>query len=84
MFEESESPKLPFDQCLPPERRPFSPAGEKVAERPDEGALLECSVLKRPPHPDPLPQFFARTLPYDTTQHPQKNRGRGGNMALSS
>jgi hypothetical protein len=58
MFEESESPKLAFDQYLPRERRP--------------------------PHPDPLPQFFARTLPCDTTLHPQKNRGRGGNMPLSS
>jgi hypothetical protein len=38
---------------------------------------------RRPPHPDPLPQFFARRLRYDTTLHPQKNRGRGGNMALS-
>jgi hypothetical protein len=56
MFEELESPKLPFDQCLLRERSPFSP----------------------------LPQFFARTLPYETTQHPQKNRGRGGNMVLSS
>ena len=25
MFEESESPKLPFDQCVPREQRPFSP-----------------------------------------------------------
>lgn len=25
MFEESESPNLPFDQCLPRERRPLTP-----------------------------------------------------------
>jgi hypothetical protein len=49
---------LPFDQFLPPERSPFSPAGEKVADRPDEGAFVERSVLKRPPHPGPLPQFL--------------------------
>ncbi len=27
MCEESDSPKLPFDQCLPRERRPFFPSG---------------------------------------------------------
>ena len=34
MFEESDSPKLPFDQCLPRERSPFSPQwrGLSVAE----------------------------------------------------
>ena len=47
MFEESDSPKLPFDQCLPRERSPFSPLGEKVADRPDErlcGSVLEQST----------------------------------------
>ncbi len=39
MFKESESPKLPFNQFLPPERSPFSPSGEKVAVRPDEGGF---------------------------------------------
>ena len=58
MFNESESPKLPLDQFLPPERSLFSPAGEKVADRPDEGAFVKRSVLKRPPHPGPLPQFL--------------------------
>ena len=58
MFNESESPKLPFDQFLPPERSLFSPAGEKVADRPDEGAFVKRSVLKRPLHPGPLPQFL--------------------------
>ena len=34
MFEESDSPKLAFDQCLPRERSPFSPQwrGLSVAE----------------------------------------------------
>jgi len=82
MFKESESPKLPFNQFLPPERSPFSPSGEKVAVRLDEGAFLEGSVLKRPPHPGPLPQFFARTLPWDTTLRQQKNRGRGGQHGM--
>jgi hypothetical protein len=77
MFEESHSLKWPFDQCLPRERSPFSPSGEKVADRPDEGAFLEGSVLKRPPRPGPLPQFFARTLPCDATQYPQTNGGEG-------
>jgi hypothetical protein len=36
MSKESDSPKLPFDQFLPSERSPFSPLGEKVADRPDE------------------------------------------------
>ena len=29
MFEELESPKLPFDQCLARERSPFSPSGRR-------------------------------------------------------
>ena len=55
-----------------------------MADRPDEGAFVEGSVLEWPPHPGPLPQFFARTLPCNTTQHPQKIGGEGGNMAVSS
>ena len=77
MFEESDSPKLPFDQCLPRERSPFSPSGEKGADRPDEGTIVDGSVLKRPPHSGPLPPIFARTLPCHTTLHPQKIGGRG-------
>ncbi len=84
MFADSDPPKVPIDQCLPRERSPFSPSGEKVAARPDEGAFVEGSVQERPPHPNPLPQFFARTLPCNTTQHPQRIGGEGGNMALSS
>ena len=61
---------------------PSFPRGEKVADRPNEGAFLEGSVLKRPPHPGPLPQFFARTPPWDTTLHQQKNRGRGGQHGI--
>ena len=56
---------------------PSLPRGEKVADRPEEVAFVEGSVLKRPPQPGPLPEFFARTLPCDTTLYPQKNRGRG-------
>ena len=82
MFADSESPKLPIDQCLSRERSAVSPSGEKVAVRPDEGVFLEGSVLKRPPHPGPLPQFFARTLPWDTTLRQQKNRGRGGQHGM--
>jgi hypothetical protein len=41
MFEESDSPKLPFDSCLSRERSPFSPSGEKVADRPDEGGFYK-------------------------------------------
>ena len=84
MFEESDAPKRRFDQCFLGKRGPFSPSGEKVAVRPDEGAFVDGSLLKRPPHPGPLPQFFARTLPCDTPAASAKNRGRGGNMALSS
>jgi hypothetical protein len=50
MFEESDSPKLPFDQFLPRERSPFSPKGEKVADRPDEG--LCGSVLDQSTKPE--------------------------------
>ncbi len=43
MFEESESPKLSFDQFFPTEQSPFSPSGEKVADRPDEGAFVDAA-----------------------------------------
>jgi hypothetical protein len=48
------------------------------------GADNEQISNRKHPHPDPLPQFFARTLPCETTQHPQKIGGREGNMALFS
>jgi hypothetical protein len=83
MVEDSDSPKLPFDKCLSRDRSPFSPSGEKVADRPDEWVFFEFSVLKRPAHPSPLPQFFARTLRCDTTLY-RKKSDEWGNMALSS
>ncbi len=37
---------------------PFSPAsGEKMADRPDEGAHTGRNLLETPSHPNPLPQF---------------------------
>ena len=81
MLEESDSPKLPFDQFLPPERSPFFPSGEKVADRPDEGAFVEGRVLKRPPHPGPLPQCLQERC-HVTPRCIRKKIG--GNMALSS
>ena len=57
-------------------RSPFSPSGEKVADRPDEGELEDGGALTRPHHLGPLPQCFAKLLPFDSTQHPQKLRER--------
>jgi hypothetical protein len=57
MFEESDSPKLTFDQCLPRERSTFCPRGEKVAVRQDEGGL-GYSVQKRAPSPRPSSPIF--------------------------
>ena len=49
---------------------PFSPAsGEKVADRPDEGGGTGRNLLKKPPHPSPLPQFVCD----DTAQHSDAN-----------
>ena len=62
-------------------RRPFSPLGEKVADRPDEVEIVTGSVRKMPPHPNPLPQFFGRMLPCDAMQNPQKTGGEGGHGA---
>jgi hypothetical protein len=45
MFEESDAPKRPFDQCFLDKRSPFSTSGEKVAVRPDEGAFVDGSRL---------------------------------------
>ena len=43
MFGELELPKLPFDQFFSPERSPFCPSGEKVADRPEEGACVDAA-----------------------------------------
>ena len=49
MSEESDSPKLPFDPFFfRVNAVPSHPLGEKVADRPDEGAFVEGSVLKVP------------------------------------
>ncbi len=56
---------------------PFSPSGEKLAVRPKEGAFACGSCVKRPPHPSPLPQFFASILPSNNTLSPQKFEGEG-------
>jgi hypothetical protein len=62
---------------------PFSPSGEKVADRPDDGAFAGGRGPKRAPHPSPLPQFFGSILPSNNSLS-AKNWGRGGNMALSN
>ena len=62
---------------------PFSPSGEKVADRPDEGAVVTGNALQNGPlTPALTPDFFASTLPSNTTRKTQTNRGRGGNLAL--
>jgi|GEM_PF-1922418 len=78
MFEESASPKLLFHQCLPRAQSSFSPSGEKVAVRPDEGGFPGIQRGKTALSPRPSHQFFARTLPCDTTLHPQKKSGERG------
>ena len=84
MFDASDSPTYSCDQNLPCETESLLPVGEKVADRPD-GAFEDGSVLKRPPHTSPLPQFFARMLPCDSTQNRQKTGGEGqhGGVQLS-
>jgi len=59
-------------------KSPFSPAGEKVAARPDEGAFVWDGVLKIPPHPSPLPQFFASILPTNKMLSLRKKIGGEG------
>ena len=39
-------------------RTPFSPSGQKVAARLDEGGFMTGNALKTPPHTSPIPQFF--------------------------
>ena len=64
---------------------PFSPSGEKLAVRPDEGAFACGSCIKRPPHPSPLPQFFASILPSNNTLSlRKKSRERGQHGAVQS
>ena len=44
-------------------RCPFSPeAGEKVADRPDEGDVQALPKREKPPHPALSPKSFAATL----------------------
>ena len=73
MSGESDSPKLPFDQFLPRERSPFSPSGEKVADRPDEGLCwISSGFLKNQVFPGsvlstlkPRVQFDRVSVPID-------------------
>jgi hypothetical protein len=60
MFEESASPKLPFDQCLPRAQSPFSPSGEKGAVRPDERGFSGIQRAKTAPSPQPSPPIFCK------------------------
>ena len=77
MFDDSDSLQEFCDQNLLSEMAPLLPLGEKVADRPDEGPFVGGIAPRRRPHPDPLPQFFARMLPCEATQHPQKTGGEG-------
>ena len=62
---------------------PFSPSGEKVADRPDEGAFAGGRGPKRAPHPSPLPQFFASILPSNNSLSlRKKSRERGQHGAV--
>ena len=58
-------------------KRSLLPLGEKVADR-RKGALVKRRVLKTPPHPSPLPQFFASVLPSNTTFFLRKKSGERG------
>ena len=64
-------------------RSPFSPSGEKVADRPDEGAFEDGSIQKRPP-PPVFPPSLLRMLRGVSWQDSRKKWGIGGKMALSS
>ena len=57
---------------------PSPPRGRRWPLGRMRGDFLGYSVEKRPSHPGPLPRFLARTLPCDTTLHPQKKSGERG------
>jgi hypothetical protein len=53
-------------------------SGEKVADRPDEGALVDGSVQKRPPHPTPLSIFFRVFEAFGLVGWDQRQLSRAG------
>ncbi len=64
---------------------PLSSSGEKVADRPNEGAFVKGSVLKSSLTPSPLTPFFASIRPYNKTFSLRKKiGGEGGKAALSN
>jgi hypothetical protein len=75
MFDDSHSLQEFCEQNLLCEMAPLLPLGEKVADRPDEGLLWVTSLPNGPLTPALSPKFFARMLPCEATQNPQKTRG---------
>ena len=59
-------------------------SGEKVAGRPDEGAILAGRVREMPPHPNPLPQFVCVQAVQDYYAKSSNKMGGtgGGKMAM--
>jgi hypothetical protein len=75
MFDGSHSLPEFCEQNLLYEMTPLLPLGEKVADRPDEGLSRVTSLPDGALTPALSPKFFARMLPCEAKQHPQKPRG---------
>ena len=53
-------------------------SGEKVADRPDEGAFEHCNVREKPPHPALSPKSFAATRLCNSDVQTRKRFGGEG------
>jgi hypothetical protein len=64
-------------------RRPFSPLGEKVADRPDEGEIVTGNVRKMPLTPALSPNFLGECCHVKPCRI-RKKLGERGDMALAN
>jgi hypothetical protein len=81
MFADSEAPKLPIDQCLSRERSAFSPAGEKVAVRPDEAGPRRQRP-KTAPSPRLSPPIFCKNAAVGHHAASAKKSGERGQHVM--
>ena len=66
----------PFEVAL---FSPFTPTmGEKVADRPDEGAFNQFCVRKKPPHPNHLRQVICGNATWQYSVNQRKRLGGEG------
>ena len=81
MFDDSDLPKWFCDQNLLCEIEPLFPFGEKVADRPDEGAFVGGNHSRNDPLTPALSLIFLRVCCNATPRNMRKKMGERGQHA---